>query len=129
MKNAYRRVISSHLREDTRIEKEPLAQKRIYRDDAYEILLLVYPPYEREPKSDLVVGVVRYLEERLELFVKLEVYRASKHPEKHIEALVKRYHTSGTDPLQLIRDAKIWCNIPLTHRDLNNLFEAGLSAA
>lgn len=128
-KVSYRRLISSHLREDKRLHAEPVAKKRIYRNDSYEILLYVYACLRSSgPRTDLVVGVVRYVEESLELFVKLETYRASRHPEEHITALVESYHSGGKKPLQLVREAKAWCNVPLTNTDVALLSEIGIAA-
>jgi hypothetical protein len=123
-------IISSYLSEDKRVLRPPVAKKRIYESEFYEIQLSVYAgiPKQAAYARDMVTALVFYKREKIQLLVRIATYDRQADPSKHIENQVAQYNHAGKSPLELIRQAKEWCNLPLTHNDLWILNEAGLAA-
>jgi hypothetical protein len=124
-------IISSYLSEDKRILKPPVAKKRIFESEFYEIQLAVYAgiPKQAAYIRDLGTALVCYKREKIQLLVRIATYARVADPAEHIERQVQEYNDAGKSPLELVRQAKEWCNLPLTHNDLWILNQAGIVAA
>lgn len=131
MSDRYDDRLGSHLNEDKRVTNKPVAKRKIYADDRYEVLLYIYQRVPGEPAfsdTDLLAALITYKEDRLRLLVKLQTLDAQGNYEKAFHDYVAKLNAEGTSPLRLIRSAKSWCGIPLTQNDMVVLLDAGLDA-
>jgi hypothetical protein len=115
-----RTVYTSHLKGDQRIQQAPQGEKRIFKDANYEIRMLIYPaPHtERGPQEALVAIAVTYLQEDLQVVAKLWSHRITGDLEEYFKDSVRNLEKKGQNPVQMIGQAKKWCEIPLTPADV-----------
>lgn len=128
-KETFTEILAAHLKEDKRILKDPVAQKKVFSDAMYAFHLLVYAgiPEERQFREGLLTGIVVYKEENLRIQFKLHSAMLSQDPEKVITQALEGFQAEGKTPLHFVRDAKDWCNIPYTERDVSTLLDAGIN--
>jgi hypothetical protein len=115
----FRDVVTSHLREDTRILASVLATRRIYSDPMYDIFLCIYSGLmdSNSLNDDLVTCLIVFKEEELRLMFKLWTDQIEGERNAYIEAAVRKLEQEGKGPMHLVRDAKTWCHVPFTLRD------------
>lgn len=122
-------VVSSHLREDVRVRREPSAKKKIFSDASYEVQIRIYAgiPGDKQFENDLVTCRVKYLEESLSILIKLWADEKVEDAAGYAVKVVEKLTEEGKGPFHLIRDAKVWCNVDLTKRDSKAISEAGVT--
>lgn len=121
-------IISSHLREDLRVKQEPRLSRRIYNDKRYEVFLRIYPelPKTHPFFNTLATCLVVYKEEDMGILLKLWAEEVVEDSEAYFRQIVEKLEAQGKGPFQFIRDAKQYCNIPLTDADQRFLEESGI---
>ena len=124
----YRDVVTSHLREDTRILSSVLAMRRIFKTPQYEIFLSIYSGLMDNSRlhSDLVTCLIIFKDESLRIMIKLWTDEIDGNRQAYIEQAVIRLKKEGKGPLHLIKDAKVWCHLPFTQRDRQFLAAGGV---
>lgn len=125
---SYRDLVTSHLREDTRIRASVLANRRVYTSELYEVYLCIYSGLvgSKALGEDLVTCLVVFKQERIRLMFRLWTAEIRGSRSQYIEKAVERLTQEGTSPLHLVRDAKEWGKLPLTEQDHEAFRNAGL---
>ena len=124
----YRDIVTSHLREDTRIRASVLATRRIYANFMYDVYICIYSGLtsSKELHEDLVTCLVIYKEENLRLMFKMWTDEIRGDRNVYIETVVARLLSEGKNPHHLVHDAKKWTHIPFTLHDRAALRIAGI---
>ncbi|MGZ3686932.1 MAG: hypothetical protein ACXWPM_09700 [Bdellovibrionota bacterium] len=119
----FRDIVTSHLKEDARINASVLGVRRIFRDAHYEIFICVYSGLmgSKSLHQDLVACLAVFKEENLRVLFKLWAEEIRGDRNAYIEKAVEALEAQGRSPRQMLRDAKSWCRIPLTNRDQTEL--------
>lgn len=115
----FRDIATSHLREDPRIQQPMAAARKVFSNFMYEVFVCVYSgsPQSKSLRDDLVTCLVQFKEEDLRLMYRLDSTEIRGNKAAYVEELVKRVASEGKSPYHLIRDAKMWCQIPFTLKD------------
>ena len=115
----YRDIVTSYLREDTRILASVLAMRRVFKNAQYEVHLCIYSGLMDDPRlhSDLVTALMVYHDEALRIMIKLWNDEIGGDREAYILEAISRLENEGKTPAHLIRDAKLWCHLPFTPKD------------
>ncbi|MBI2711468.1 MAG: hypothetical protein HYX41_01205 [Bdellovibrio sp.] len=124
----YRDIVTSYLREDTRIHASVLAQRRVFKNELYEVFLCIYSGLMENPRlhSDLVTALIVYHAEALRVMVKLWNDEIGGDREAYIHDAVSRLEADGKTPAHLIHDAKVWCHLPFSEKDRQFLGANGI---
>jgi hypothetical protein len=124
----FRDVVTSHLREDTRILASVLAMRRIYGHLLYDVYLCVYSGLMGHPRlhDDLLSCLVVFKKERIRVMFKLWTAQIEGDRQAYIEKAVGELKAQGKGPFQLILDAKTWTYLPLTLHDRAAMKMAGV---
>lgn len=127
---AYRDLITSHLKEDTRIMASVLAMRRIWSTPQYDIYLCLYSGLVGVERlsDDLLTCLVVFKSEQIRAMYKLWTEEIHDERDVYMEAAVQRLSQEGKTPLELVRDAKRWCKLPWTEEDRKVFHAAGQSA-
>lgn len=117
--SGFRDLVTSHLREDTRILASVLAMRRIFSHPIYDVYLCIYSGLMDSVShgDDLVSCLVVFKRENLRIMFKLWTARIEGNRNQYIEDAVRDLQQQGKGPFHLIRDAKIWCRVPFTLHD------------
>ena len=115
-----RDILGSHLLEDKRVELSPIARKKIYSDNAYEVHLCLYPGIEGHKvwSQRLLTGLYVYKSEALRIMLKVHLVENDDSAEDIFKEAVSKYEAEEKTPIDMIRSAKKWCNVPFTEADL-----------
>ena len=119
MSGIYRDIVTSHLREDTRILSSVLAMRRVFDHPLYDIHLCVYSGLidSIALSEDLITCLVVFKRERLRVMFKLWTAHVEGDRNEYIEQATQELMAQGKSPLHLVRDAKTWCRVPFTDED------------
>ena len=114
-----RDIVTSHLREDTRILASVLAMRRIFDHPMYSIYLCIYSGLMDSIShgDDLVSCLVIFKREDLRVMFKLWTAEIEGDRNVYIEHAVHELEKQGKSPFHLIKDAKTWCRVPFTLHD------------
>jgi hypothetical protein len=115
----YRDVITSHLKEDTRILTSMLAVRRVYSSFLHDVFLCVYSGLmgSRSLGDDLITCLVVFKDEKLRIMIKLWTAEIRGDRNVYLAAAVERLKSEGKGPLHLVRDSKLWTRQEFTLRD------------
>lgn len=124
----YRDIVTSYLREDSRIQASVLATRRVFKNSHYEVYLCIYSGFMDDTRlhSDLVTCLVVYKAEALRIMIKLWTDEIGGDREAYIHDAVHRLEQEGKTPLHLIHNAKVWCHLHFTPYDRQILGAAGI---
>ena len=122
-----KKIWAAYLRNDERIRKPVLAEKRVFQSPEYEVYLQVFPEIPGKPAfpHQIVTARVHYFENNIDAIVRLATYEPERNPMAQIQKVLTRLQETGVTPLHLVRDAKRWCRIPFTDLDLKTFEKAG----
>lgn len=126
-----KKIITAHLREDQRIKNPEVARHTVFKTPHYKIEMSLYRGVEKpiQQTLDLVTCSVTYLQEDLEITFKHITENVKGDPKEFFQKLLVRLEDSEKTPYHLIRDAKNWAGIELTHSDLAALLAAGVDSS
>lgn len=126
--NAYRDLVTSYLREDTRILASVLGMRRIFSNHLYDIYICIYSGLMGTPSlsDDLITCLVIFKQERMRVMFKLWTDNLQENKESTIAAVVRRLEEDGVRPYDLIRNAKSWCHLKFTDEDRDALATVGI---
>lgn len=115
----YRDVVTSYLREDTRILASVLAMRRVYRSALYEVYLCVYSGLLNHPRlhQDLISCLVVFRKESLRAMCKLWTDEIEGDRNDYIVKAVQRLEGDGLGPFDLVRNTKVWAHLSFTDED------------
>ncbi len=119
MSGKFRDIVTSHLREDTRILASVLAMRRVFDHPMYSIYLCIYSGLldSISHGDDLVTCLVIFKREDLRVMFKLWTAEIEGDRNAYIEQAVQELEKQGKSPFHLIKDAKTWCRVPFTLHD------------
>lgn len=129
--SSYRDVVTSYLKEDTRILASVLAQRCVYRSPTHQIYLCIYSGLVNTAwlSDDLLTCLVVFRSEGLRIMFKLWPASIQGSRDQYFEKAVEQLAAQGRSPYHLIRDAKNWCHVPLTQAEQEELRELGIPPA
>lgn len=124
----YRDLVTSYLREDTRILASVLGMRRIFSSHLYEIYVCIYSGLMGTPSlsDDLVTCLLVFKEEKMRVMFKLWTDEISNERHEYIEDAVKRLESEGTRPYDLIKNGKSWSHLKFTENDRKALLTVGI---
>ncbi len=116
----FKDILGSHLLEDKRVELSPIARKKIYSDGAYEVHLCLYPGIDGHKiwSQRLLAALYIYKQEALRIMLKVHLVEGEDSPEEIFKDAVSKFEAEEKTPIDMIRSAKKWCNVPFTDADL-----------
>lgn len=125
----FRDVVTSHLKEDTRILASVLAMRRVFKHPFYDIHLCLYSGLMDHPRlhDDLLSCLIVFKKENLRIMFKLWSARIEGDRDRYLEEAVKQLGQEGKGPLRLVLDAKTWTHLPLTLNDRAAMKLAGIT--
>lgn len=124
-------LVTSYLKEDTRILASVLAQSRIYRSESHEVFLCIYSGLLGTAwlSEDLVTCLVYYKKEKIRVMFKLWTAEIQGERTAYLEQCVGELERQGKTPFHLIRDGKNWCHLPFTSEEQEALRATGVPPA
>lgn len=123
----YKYVLCAYVREDPRINEQPVAKQVIYSDNHYEVTLFVFSGTAGAYRQDLIGVLGTYKDEGLRILGKLTAMKIDEDEQEYLEdTFIPDAFSSGVTPLQYIRDLKVWANLSFTRTDRAILLKAGL---
>ncbi|MBY0472615.1 hypothetical protein K2X30_15730 [bacterium] len=124
----FRDILGAHLREDKRVTYAPIAKRQFFTSPMYDVYLYVYPglPHEPPSRTDLVTALIVYKDEMIRIMVKLLAVDIQGSRDDYLDGYISKLQFEGKSPLHMVRDAKVWCSVPLTQRDVTALLSAGI---
>lgn len=127
----FRDVVTSYLKEDTRILASVLAQRRIYHTPEHEIYLCIYSGLLNTAwlAEDLVTCLVVFKKENLRIMFKLWTSEIQGNRDSYFNHAISRLQQEGRTPFHLIRDAKNWCHVPFSLQEQEDLRNLGIPPA
>lgn len=130
MSTRYRDLITSHLKEDTRIMASVLAMSRVWSHDLYDVYLCVYSGLVGVERlsDDLLTCLVVFKQEGIRAMYKLWTEEIHVERDLYLHDAVAKLQAEGKSPLELVRDAKKWCKLPWTAKDREAFHALGASA-
>lgn len=119
MDQNFRDLVTSHLKEDTRIHASVLAMRRVFEHPMYSVYICVYSGLVDSISlaDDLVTCLVVFKEERLRIMFKMWTMRIEGDPIHYIQEVLKILQSQGKNPMHLIQDAKTWGHVDFTIKD------------
>ena len=111
----YRDVVTSHLKEDARIDASVLAVRRVFRTQDHELYVCIYSGLlgSKSLHQDLVTCLAVFRKEGVRVMFKLWTEEIRGDRNAYVEKAIARLSAQNRGPAELLRDAKAWGRIPL----------------